>query len=112
MCDKKEKIKYLNSYKNYSNQTENEDFYINEIEHFINMAKFKQSGEIRKQHEKLMLMLTIKDKIENINSEIYKNILIYRYLKSMKWEDIGEKMGYSLQHLHRLHNKALEEFKM
>lgn len=37
-------------------------------------------------------------------------VLRYRYLCGMKWEDIAEKMNYSLMQLHRIHARALTNF--
>lgn len=37
-------------------------------------------------------------------------VLRYRYLCDMKWEDIAEKMNYSLMQLHRIHARALTNF--
>lgn len=54
----------------------------------------------------------ITDKIERLESEDEKDVLMYRYIRLRKWEDIGDKMGYSLQHIHRIHGKALKNFKM
>lgn len=54
----------------------------------------------------------ISDKIERLVDEDEKDILFYRYIKLMKWEDICLKMNHSWQHVHRIHSKALNNFKM
>lgn len=54
----------------------------------------------------------IRDKIERLESEDEKDVLVYRYIKLMKWEDICVKMQHSWQHIHRIHAKALKNFKM
>lgn len=54
----------------------------------------------------------ISDKIERLEDEDEKDVLMYRYIKLMKWVDIQEKMGRSLQHIYRIHTKALKNFKM
>ncbi len=54
----------------------------------------------------------IRDKIEQLTNEDEKDILTYRYIKLMKWEDICVKMKHSWQHVHRIHAKALKNFKM
>lgn len=54
----------------------------------------------------------IRDKIEQLASEDEKDVLVYRYIKLMKWEDICVKMQHSWQHIHRIHAKALKNFKM
>ena len=40
----------------------------------------------------------------------YRNILVLRYLKHMKWSQISEEMSYSQRWIYKLHIKALSEF--
>ena len=54
----------------------------------------------------------ITNKIERLENEDEKDVLMYRYIKLMHWEDIAVKMGYSWQHIHKIHSKALINFKM
>lgn len=54
----------------------------------------------------------ISDKIERLVDEDEKDVLFYRYIKLLKWEDICIKMNHSWQHVHRIHSKALNNFKM
>jgi len=54
----------------------------------------------------------IADRIERLDNEDEKDVLMYRYIKLMKWEDIAVKMGFSRQHLHKIHAQALKNFKM
>lgn len=54
----------------------------------------------------------ITDRIERLENEDEKDVLLYRYIKLMKWEDICVKMEYSLKHIHRIHSSALNNFKM
>jgi len=54
----------------------------------------------------------ITDRIEQLENEDEKDVLMYRYIKLMKWEDIAVKMCFSWQHLHKIHSKALKNFNM
>ena len=54
----------------------------------------------------------ISDKIEYLADEDEKDVLFYRYIKLLKWEDICIKLNHSWQHVHRIHSKALNNFKM
>nr|WP_289284768.1 hypothetical protein [Parablautia intestinalis] len=54
----------------------------------------------------------ITDRIEQLANEDEKDVLMYRYIRLMKWEDICVKIGHSWQHTHRIHAKALNNFKM
>lgn len=53
----------------------------------------------------------ITDRIERLENEDEKDVLMYRYIKLMKWEDICVKMEYSWKHIHRIHSSALNNFK-
>lgn len=48
-------------------------------------------------------------KLKNSNE---KNLLQARYILNETWEQIAERLGYSVMHIHRIHKKALENFKM
>lgn len=51
-------------------------------------------------------ILTVIDSLEN---EDYKNILIMRYLDTLTWEEIANKMFYSEKTVRRWHAMALEK---
>ncbi len=63
-----------------------------------------------KQEEELRAEIT--DKIEKLEDEDEKDVLLYRYIALMKWEDVATKMGFSRQHTHKIHARALKNFKM
>lgn len=67
---------------------------------------------MKARYERIRICRDISDKIERMDNEDEKDVLMYRYIKLMKWEDICVKMGHSWQHIHRIHRKALENFKM
>ena len=54
----------------------------------------------------------ITDKIERLENEDEKDVLTYRYIKLMKWEDIAVRMQYSWQYIHKIHASALKNFKI
>lgn len=65
--------------------------------------------KIRYKCAKLCEELT--DKIERLDNEDEKDVLMYRYIRRMSWEEICIKLNRSWQHTHRIHRKALENFK-
>lgn len=65
---------------------------------------------IRYRYYRVKLCKEITDKIELSDSEDEKDVLTYRYIKLMKWEDICEAMHVSWRQVHNIHNKALEHF--
>ena len=60
--------------------------------------------EHAKRRDKLMKRIHA---IENFD---YEFILESRYINGLTWVEIADEMGYSVRHVHRLHEKALEEF--
>lgn len=54
----------------------------------------------------------IRDKIEQLASEDEKDVLVYRYIKLMKWEDICVKMNFSWRRVHYIHSNALKNLKI
>lgn len=67
---------------------------------------------IKARYRRTMICREISDKIERMDNEDEKDVLTYRYIRLMKWEDICVKMKHSWQHVHRIHKRALENFKM
>ncbi len=50
------------------------------------------------------------EKIKTIPSIEHQMLLELRYICFKPWEKIAEEMGFSLQHIFRLHSSALQEF--
>ncbi|OFL79140.1 hypothetical protein HMPREF2747_05565 [Fusobacterium sp. HMSC073F01] len=47
------------------------------------------------------------DKMENTNE---RAVLRLRYILNQTWEEIAEKMGYTLRQIHRIHGNAIKNF--
>lgn len=60
--------------------------------------------DLRKLH------LEITEKIDAIDNDDYRLVLILRYLNLKEWEFIAVEMNYSYQHTLFLHKKALRAF--
>lgn len=54
-------------------------------------------------------LLSELERIENIDEKI---LMESRYILNLKWENIADKIGYSLSQTYRIHGKILENFKM
>lgn len=67
---------------------------------------------MKARYHRIKLCREITDKIERMDNEDEKDVLMYRYIRLMKWEDIAVKMEYSWQHLHKIHARALHNFKI
>lgn len=64
------------------------------------------------RYECARLCKEITDKIEQLEYDSEKDILLYRYIRRMSWEQIAVKMGYSWQWVHKIHAKALKNFNL
>lgn len=50
--------------------------------------------------------------ILKLNNTDEKKLLQARYIMNLTWEEISKELDYSLTQIHRIHRKALENFKM
>lgn len=84
----------------------------NDLSSYAAMLDQELSRYLKARYERDMKCKEIRDKIERLDNEDEKDVLTYRYIKLMKWEDICSAMHHSWQHVHRIHAKALKNFKM
>ena len=54
------------------------------------------------------LKTEIMRRIKRVENTEYQTILELRYLCFKRWEEVSVELGYSIQHLFRLHDEALE----
>ena len=54
------------------------------------------------------LKAEIMRRIKRVENSEYQTILELRYLCFKRWEEVSVELGYSIQHLFRLHDEALE----
>ena len=54
------------------------------------------------------LKAEIMRRIKRVENTDYQTILELRYLCFKRWEEVSIELGYSMQHLFRLHDEALE----
>ncbi len=45
-----------------------------------------------------------------IKNESMRDVLVYRYIVGLDWEEIAKVMHYSIQHVYRLHGWALQAY--
>lgn len=71
-----------------------------------------EQGLIEARYERICAFQRVQNQIETMENEQEKNLLTYRYLRGMKWENVAVKMGYSWQHIHKIHSRALKNLKI
>lgn len=62
--------------------------------------------------QKIAVRLEISRKIEAMPDETESLLLRLRYIQGMKWEKVATEMEHSWQHIHRIHARALDHFKI
>ena len=68
---------------------------------------------LRKQLvEKNLICSAIVKKVECMDCEIEKNILLLKYISGYTWEEISEITNYSLRQVYNIHNLELKHFPM
>lgn len=54
----------------------------------------------------------IRQVIESVEDDRERQLLQYRYIDGLSWEQVAVTMGYGWRHVHKLHSKALIKLKM
>ena len=67
---------------------------------------------VEQMEQQIRLRKEITQKIEEMPDETEKTVLRLRYIRWMKWEQIAERMGYSLRNITKIHGKALVHFRL
>lgn len=134
MTENEKKKEYLNRYKQAVSQLKRIEWKIRELRlnkmcpsvvsdgmpHANNISDLstyaaeldaQEREYISARYEKIKVCKEISDQIEFMADENEKNVLFSRYIKLEKWEDICVGLGYSWKHVHRIHSKALYNFK-
>ena len=80
---------------------------VNKIDKILQVEELIKNKveELKKFQANLYLEIL---KLDNTNEKI---LLQARYILNETWEEIAERLGYSVMHIHRIHKKALENFK-
>lgn len=66
---------------------------------------------IAARYSRICAFQEVQRRIEAMEDEVEKDLLTYRYLRDLSWVKIAVKMDYSWQHLHKIHARALRNFK-
>ena len=67
--------------------------------------------ELKDQMEqRIRIRREITQRIEAMQDETEKTVLRLRYIHCLRWEQIAERMGYSLRNITKIHGKALAHF--
>ena len=84
----------------------------NDLSSYAAALDQEEQDYMKARYQRIKLCTEISDKIESLKNEDEKDVLMYRYIKLMKWEDICTKMQRSWKQVHRIHSSALKNFEM
>lgn len=70
------------------------------------------SDMIRARHERIVLYQDIFNRIEKLPEEDEREVLTLRYIKGMKWEAVACHRHVEWAQVHRIHARALKNFKL
>ena len=77
----------------------------------IKMAEYQE--ELNNDMKKLIqVKRETKEVIDSVTNDEYRVLLELRYLSSMLWEEIAVEMNYSIDHVFRIHRRALKAVKL
>ena len=77
----------------------------------IKMTEYQE--ELNNDMKKLIqVKRETKEIIDTVTNDEYRVLLELRYLSSMRWEEIAVEMNYSIDHVFRLHRRALKAVKL
>lgn len=79
---------------------------------YVALLDAEERKYLKARYRCVRLCKEITDKIERMSQDNEKDILLYRYIQRMSWEQIAVKMNYSWQWVHKIHAKALHDFKI
>ena len=55
---------------------------------------------------------SILSNIDKMPDDVEKECLKLRYIVGLKWDEIAGRMLFSVQHIHRIHNKAIDDLRI
>ena len=67
---------------------------------------------IAARYSRICAFQEVQKRIEAMEDEREKDLLTYRYIRGLKWEEICVRMDYKWRQVHRIHAMAIKNLKM
>lgn len=64
------------------------------------------------RYKKVKICSELYDKIEDLEDEQEKRLMKYRYIRGFQWEEIADRMGYSIRQIFNIHNLACRNIEL
>ena len=65
---------------------------------------------VEKYKRRMGIEVDIYQRLDSMDRQEEREVLRYRYIDGMTWEQIAQRTGYVLRHIYRLHGNALQNF--
>lgn len=96
---------------------------INDMPRTVSPDRSKMEGTVFKimaleqeiqetQQEYDALLADMESRISKVDDSDARDLLTKRYLEFKSWKNIAEEFGYSIQHIYRLRDKAIEKLRV
>lgn len=85
---------------------------ISDLSEYVAILDSEERKYMQEQYRRVQKCKEIMDRIERLENEDEKDVLTYRYIRLMKWEDVCKRMEVSWKQVHRLHVRALNNFEL
>lgn len=83
-----------------------------DLSSYVALLERAEKEYMKHRYRRIKKCKEITDRIEELENEDEKDILMYRYIKLMGWDEICEGMGIAERQVYRIHSRALKNFKM
>ncbi|HIT90128.1 MAG TPA: DUF1492 domain-containing protein [Candidatus Merdenecus merdavium] len=80
-------------------------------DYIVRLEKLEKD-QVNARYDKISRYVEIEQRIEMLKDEDQKNLLKIKYLECKTWTEVCEEVGYEWAQVHRIHNKALRNFKI
>lgn len=84
----------------------------NDLSEYAARLDQEERKYMKARYKRIRKCKEICDRIERLKKEDEKDVLMYRYIKVMNWEEIATAMKYTERHVQRIHGRALKNFNM
>lgn len=82
------------------------------VEQYVVRLEHKREPILQRIAELYGLMMEIADAVSNVESELHSELLYYRYIVGLPWDQVAEALGYEEGYVRgTLHGKALQLLK-
>lgn len=116
LLDKQKKLEELDIYRidtvDYSNiKVSPTNNHSNKIEDILIKQEELQSEYLEASCDELKIQMEIEKQLDTLLDPIERMIIRYRYIYYLSWQEVAKRMGYTYEHVYRMHKRILNNIK-